>query len=779
MREFFFQKLIVPLLVFLIFLSVHHSALAAQIKLAWDANTESDLAGYKVYYGTASRSYGSSVDVGNVTSYALTGLTQGETYYISVTAYNTSGSESGYSSEVSGVATEESLPVSETPPTVTPSPTPEPTTEPETPAQTTQNPPESESTTRKPSGGCTREARASVSSGKYIGTHLYMALSEVSATGPSIGNVKKYEVSTAADVSNTSPSNDTDSSAGIRVGQILDAGKTAAVGADNLIKETSRSHWSREADGRRVDKGGVGELLVTRSKRRNLYTHLGDSDLTSGGNAFSVSNLELTAAVLGVGSREERQRLIEYVEGYDSYGSQRVKEGERLKLQRRRWVLGSVLHSRPLVVRYGSERAVLFVGANDGMLHAFDDETGEELWGFIPSELLSRLKDLPGGRGVQYYVDGSPKAYVTESKKIVIFGLRRGGSHYYGLDVTEPERPRFLWKIGPEVEGYGEMGQSWSVPHIGRVRYGSGERVVCFIGGGYDENQDKRVVTSEDRRGRAVYVVDIESGEQVWRWDYGRDSNMRYSIPGDIARVDTDGDGYTDRLYVGDMGGRVWRFDIGGSDTNGWRGRVLFDASTSGRRKVFYAPDVTLEKGYEMVLFGTGDREHPWDTGVTDRFYAIKDRGLKTTLTEGDLEDVTGGFQTNLENKEGWYVSLGANRGEKVAGVPVVAHGVVYFTTFSALSGGRGGGEKVVRLYALNYRHGNAVLNLNPANDTDGVRVDLSDRWKVIGRGIPSGTVLSVVKGRLVGYTGVDGGIYETPVRRRTTVLPVWWKQVF
>ncbi len=236
--------------------------------------------------------------------------------------------------------------------------------------------------------------------------------------------------------------------------------------------------------------------------------------------------------------------------------------------------MGSVLHSRPLVVHYGG-RAVIYVGANDGMLHAFDDETGEELWGFIPSELLSRLKDLPGGRGVQYYVDGSPKAYVTESKKIVIFGLRRGGSHYYGLDVTEPERPRFLWKIGPEVEGYGEMGQSWSVPHIGRVRYGSGERVVCFIGGGYDENQDKRVVTSEDRRGRAVYVVDIESGEQVWRWDYGRDSNMRYSIPGDIARVDTDGDGYTDRLYVGDMGGRVWRFDcqhqlVGQGQGGGW-----------------------------------------------------------------------------------------------------------------------------------------------------------------------------------------------------------------
>ncbi len=107
--------------------------LAAQIRLAWDPNTESDVAGYKIYYGTSSKSYSGSVDVGNVTSYHLTGLKEGQTYYVAVTAYNTSGSESGYSSEVSGVATEPTPPVSETPPTVSTTPTSEPTTSSETP----------------------------------------------------------------------------------------------------------------------------------------------------------------------------------------------------------------------------------------------------------------------------------------------------------------------------------------------------------------------------------------------------------------------------------------------------------------------------------------------------------------------------------------------------------------------------------------------------------------------------------------------------------------------
>jgi hypothetical protein len=87
---------------------------AAQIKLAWDANSEPDLAGYKVYYGTASRVYGTPVSVGNVTTYTVTGLTLGQTYYMAVTALDnaTPANESSYSTEVSGAATDPTQPVS-------------------------------------------------------------------------------------------------------------------------------------------------------------------------------------------------------------------------------------------------------------------------------------------------------------------------------------------------------------------------------------------------------------------------------------------------------------------------------------------------------------------------------------------------------------------------------------------------------------------------------------------------------------------------------------------
>src|SRR3989475_8131736 len=77
------------------------SSSAAQVTLAWDANTEPDLAGYKLYYGSSSRSYQLSVDVGNRTSYTLSGLLEGQTYYFAATAYNLSQNESGFSNEVS------------------------------------------------------------------------------------------------------------------------------------------------------------------------------------------------------------------------------------------------------------------------------------------------------------------------------------------------------------------------------------------------------------------------------------------------------------------------------------------------------------------------------------------------------------------------------------------------------------------------------------------------------------------------------------------------------
>ena len=730
-------------------------AWSAQIKLAWDANTASDLKSYKVYYGTVSKSYTGTVDIGDITTYTLTGLTAGQTYFIVVTAYDTSYNESVYSIEVSGVAIEVVTPGPTVPPTITPSPTPPPTPTP-TPTPTPRDSYISRFWARY------NELLSKFKSRGNFG-RIYMASSQVETDGSFIGNLKSYALSI-----------EEDPKTGAKVGTLLDAHATPAYDPNGQISSYSTSFWSSEIDGNKVNKGGLGELLVSRSSPRNIFTYLGESNLADPSNAFTPSNEKITNELLGLSSGDKvgREKLIKYVHGYDLHNSS----------EKRKWILGAIINSRPLVVPYEDARSVIFVGANDGMLHAFDDATGEELWSFIPDDLLGGLKHILKGRGLKYFVDASPKAYTGGSQKILLFGLRRGGSHYYALDVTDPEKPKFLWKIGSETKDYSEIGQSWSTPQIGKIKYKTGEKVVCFIGGGYDENQDKNILMTPDTKGRAVYVVDLFTGAQLWRWDYERDPGMKYSIPSDISQVDTDGNGYIDRLYVGDTGGRLWRFDMNNPNPKSWSGRILLNTqaeATVNTRKFFCRPDVTLEDGYEMVFFGTGDREHPNETKMINKFYALRDIGVISTFSEKDLVDVTKGTAAvqDFDNKKGWFISLEGGKGEKVFAPPVVLFKVVYFSTFSPPTE-KDDPNGIARIYALDYQNGGPILNLNPANDIEKVKIDLSDRSTIIGTGVPSGTVLSVLNGKLVGFTGFQGGVYNTPLKKNSTIIPIWWREV-
>lgn len=604
---------------------------------------------------------------------------------------------------------------------------------------------------------------------------MYLVVSEIDRSGPPIGNIKRYEISTA----NTSNTADTSKTMNMSTGvQVVDTSKTPALDSNGLVKDTSKSLWSSQTDGSVVNKGGVGEVLLKRSAPRDIFTYLGDSTLTAKSNAFDTSNGKITPELLGfaAGDTVNRDKLIQFVQGYDVYD----KAKDQSSLVKRAWILGAILNSRPLVVPYSSSQSVIFVGVNDGMFHAFDNATGEELWSFIPYELLNRLKDLTSGNSLKYYVDGSPKAYITQSQKIIIFGLRRGGSNYYALDVSDPKNPKFLWKIGPETTGFSEMGQTWSTPQIGKIKYGTGEKVVCFIGGGYDENQDKKTLIIGDKKGRAVYIVDLSTGQQIWRWDHERDPNMKWSIPSDISCVDANSGGYIDRLYVGDTGGRLWRLDINGSDPSVWSGSTLFNANAGligGSRKIFSRPDVTLEKDHEIVFFGTGDREHLGDTKVINGIFAVKDKGLNTVLSVSDLQNVTGRTTnpTNVEKTQGWYISLDDNKGEKVLAPPVLIFGVAYFTTFTPHQDGTT--EGTARIYAVDYKNGGPILDLNPKDSAEEVRIDLLDRSKVIGTGIPSGVVFSALNGKPIAFVGIPGGVYNAPLKKNTTIIPIWWKE--
>ena len=622
------------------------------------------------------------------------------------------------------------------------------------------------------------------------GDRMYLAMFKPTMKTFWKGNIKKYGIATQ----NTET---------LGIGEIIGSNGMQVMDSENKINEGAISFWSSGADGAEVEKGGVGDILQKRTSARNIYTYLGSNvNLTDSSNAFTLANGAVTPSLLGLDVTDTtgRNNVINFIHGFDAYD----ENGNGNHGEKREWILGAFIHSRPFVLHYDDVNSVIFAGANDGMFHAFDDASGNELWAFIPPSLLQNLKNLDG-ETIEFSVDGSPKIYIerddegTLLKAILIFGLRRGGNRYMALDITNRLSPKLLWEISPSVPGYEELGQSWSAPQLSKIQYGAGEKWVAVISGGYDDNQDNLPVAANDTKGRAVYVVDVLTGGLIWSYSYAKNSAMSSCIPSDIARVDINGDGKIDRLYVGDIGGRIWRFDIGDPDVNTWTGKMIFRSNTvSGdQRKIFYPPDVTLEKdsgNYEMLFFGTGDREHPKATSNVNRLYAVKDKNPGAALTETDLVDVTldllqdpntseadkTAMMNSLTTKGGWFIVLNENVGEKSLSSPVVFFGVVYYTSFTPTSGSEADicfvGEGTGRMYALKYKTGNAAFNLDGSLDG---RVTRSDRAAFIGSGIPSGVIITFIGGTATAYVGVGGGVYRPPLPTTKSLVPVHWRILF
>ena len=218
---------------------------------------------------------------------------------------------------------------------------------------------------------------------------------------------------------------------------------------------------------------------------------------------------------------------------------------------------------------------------------------------------------------------------------------------------------------------------------------------------------------------------------------------------------------------------------------------------------MFYPADVSLEKdgygNYELVIFGTGDREHPKNTAVVDRLYTLKDRNPAGVLKESNLVDVTVDLlqssSASAEDKQalldalktasGWYIRLNENSGEKSLAPPLIFYGVSYYSTFSPLLEASSDpcfvGEGTARVYALNYLNGNAIFNFDLANDIEtGPVMSRDDRASVIGTAIPSGAIIAIIGGTTAsGYIGVGGGIFKAPLKSSNVIIPINWRQKF
>ena len=318
------------------------------------------------------------------------------------------------------------------------------------------------------------------------------------------------------------------------------------------------------------------------------------------------------------------------------------------------------------------------------------------------------------------------------------FGMRRGGSNIYALNVTDRANPVLMWEIKGGVGSYTELGETWSTINVEKVKDGATEKAVLIFGGGYDATQDNAAVRRVDTVGRTVYIANATTGARMWSAGVDGTSpnaDMVYSIPARVKPLDISGDGYIDRLYAADMGGQVFRFDINNNNGNalsasitGGRIADLAGAADVDARRFYYPPDVALidapDGAYHALILGSGFRAHPLNETIHDRIYMIKDRktGLLTSnaaykynpdtpavagaLTEAHLKDVTinlaGGEGVVgldetvkdaelalIQSAQGWYIDLddednpGTWIGEKSLAEPLIIEGMAIVSTFT------------------------------------------------------------------------------------------------
>jgi type IV pilus assembly protein PilY1 len=578
--------------------------------------------------------------------------------------------------------------------------------------------------------------------------------------------------------------------------EIVDANGNAATWPNGAMKEDAVPYWAT------VNWADYTKSNYIHHSNRNIYTYMGvATGLTNFTNDFSAGNIGITAALLG-NPTHTRAEIIAYVRGADVFDD----DIDGNVIENRKIITGDVLHSEPLVVSYSSTDTMVYYGANDGMLHAVSDTDGSESWAFIPPSQLSRLKNMVEGTVHQYYVDSSPKVYILNDdgdgevdsgeQAILVCGLRKGGTSYFALDVTDPSNPLYLWSVNQFV--IAELGESWSEPEFGVVKTSPTDSTgtpVCFIGGGYSSNNSK---------GKAVIAINVVTGAVVKQFIGITD--MNYSIPSSVEALDTNSNGFIDKLYVGDLGSQMWRFgkftDSSGNplefpdsdeNINNWVGQILFLADATYGRAFFYPPSVALEEGFDVVFMGTGDREDACSGTGSNRIYCVKDAHTSTTLQESDLVDVTdpaatppilddptGDVDANGQVDQGWYIQLAT--GEKVLAEGTLFYKVFYITTFTpnddpCLPGG------VSTLYALNYLTGAAVLDF----DEDGTK----ERSTEIGGGIASKPVMVITdQGQKmlisVGSTNPEASSEETgagivaiqPLAPPKNLFYLWWGEL-
>jgi type IV pilus assembly protein PilY1 len=458
-----------------------------------------------------------------------------------------------------------------------------------------------------------------------------------------------------------------------------------------------------------------------------------------------------------------------------------------------------------------TRQGMVYVGANDGMLHGFDATTGNEVWAYVPSLALPNLYKLADKSYAtlhQYSVDGTPTqgdVYFSGAwHTILVGGMAAGGRGYYALDITDPNNPTALWEFTSDTTkgaGYttdANLGYTFGKPEITKLKNGTW---VVLVTSGYNN------VSPGDGKGY-VYVLNAATGAKIGSPIATSSGNT--TTPSGLAQIRawTDGgdlDNTVKRAYGGDLNGNLWRFDVDDDIAPSGNEATLlatFQGASGNVQPITAKPDLGSVSNYPVVYVGTG--RYLGVTDLTDTagqtIYAVKDNlgttsygnprantatpFVKQTLTDTTCPatapaSICGMGQTvrtgtslavDFASNGGWFVDL-LSSGERANNDPQLALGtIIYTTNVPNASACTVGGYSY--LYFFDYKTG-APVSLTTAGVVG----------ETIGNALATRPVFAKLpNNKVIGITRLSNGetkISEVPVKLDgTTTRRVSWREL-
>jgi type IV pilus assembly protein PilY1 len=365
--------------------------------------------------------------------------------------------------------------------------------------------------------------------------------------------------------------------------------------------------------------------------------------------SFDTGNGAITPALLGASSSSQATTLIQWERGLDMLDE---NNNGTTSTEMRPSAHGDVVHSHPTAINFGTDTSpqiVVFYGGNDGAFRAINGNQsgsigsvspGAELWSFVPPEFYGNIQRLytdttqisypnvtsSGALPKPYGIDGPVTSYRDSNHTWIYAPMRRGGRVLYAFDVTTPASPKMKWKVGcPNnfpasgtvddtgcTSGLSGMGQAWaSATPIKASGYGGGSSPMLIMGGGYDtcEDADPNTCTASTK-GNKVYVLDADTGALLNTF-----TTLR-GVVADTTVVPDSSTGLATYAYVVDLGGNIYRINMGSNAPSSWTMTQIasLGCSTSttcaANRKFMFAADAVRQNGVRCCWVRETARSH-------------------------------------------------------------------------------------------------------------------------------------------------------------------------